>query len=86
MDNHIICNVEYIKNFMVQNKISLNKLAEEMDISPATLSRILNKQRNPGQMVIGKMLNYFDISFEVLFSYNFELTKVNGKQQKRVAI
>nr|MCX3330715.1 helix-turn-helix transcriptional regulator [Bacillus pacificus] len=56
---------------MVNKDLSLNQLALEIGISPATLSRVLNGERRPGQLVIGKMLYYFDMRFEDLFYYDF---------------
>lgn len=86
MSNQIIINVKFIKSYMKENEISLNKLAEEIGISPATLSRVLNNHRNPGQRVMGKMLKYFSIPFDELFFYDFELTKVNDKVEKQIVI
>ncbi|WP_145722676.1 helix-turn-helix transcriptional regulator, partial [Bacillus licheniformis] len=48
---------------------SLNQLAIEIGVSPATLSRVLNGERRPGQLVIGKMIQYFNKKFEDLFYY-----------------
>lgn len=68
---------EIIDNYMKENKISLNKLANQIEISPATLCRILSGQRRAGQLVIGKMLNFFNVKFEELFFYKIKLTNVN---------
>lgn len=74
----IIINKQLIEMKMKEKGInSMNQLAGDIGISPATLSRIMNGTRNPGQKVIGKMLTYFDVKFEELFSYNLLLTKVN---------
>ncbi|MDA1476443.1 helix-turn-helix transcriptional regulator [Bacillus changyiensis] len=54
---------------MVEHNLSLNQLALEIGVSPATLSRVLNGERRPGQLVIGKMILYFDKKFEDLFYY-----------------
>lgn len=70
-------NEQFIRNYLETNNKSLNNLAFEIGISPATLSRILNGKRNPGQFVIGRMLSYFNVKFEVLFSYGDILTNVN---------
>lgn len=84
MNKDIVCNVNYIKMFMEDNNISSNKLAREIGISPATLSRVLNKERTPGQLVIGRMLVYFDVKFEELFHYGTPLTKVNDENKDMV--
>ena len=68
---------EIIESYMNEKSVSLNKLASEIGISPATLSRVLNGQRRAGQSVIGKMLKFFNMKFEDLFFYENELTKVN---------
>ena len=74
----IVINKQLIEMKMKEKGISsMNQLANDIGISPATLSRIMNGTRNPGQKVIGKMLSYFNVKFEELFSYNFSLTKVN---------
>ncbi|ADP33879.1 helix-turn-helix family protein [Bacillus atrophaeus subsp. globigii] len=62
---------DYVLQYMVNKDLSLNQLALEIGISPATLSRVLNGERRPGQLVIGKMLYYFDMRFEDLFYYDF---------------
>lgn len=82
MGDQIKCNVEFIKKHMDERGISLNKLSKEIGISPATLSRVMNGKRNPGQMVMGRMIKYFGVKFDVLFSYDFELTKVNEIKKK----
>lgn len=76
---------DYVLQYMVNNDYSLNQLALEIGISPATLSRVLNGERRPGQLVIGKMLYYFDMKFEDLY-YDF-LTKVNDDGRfKRISV
>ncbi|MFP3811455.1 helix-turn-helix domain-containing protein [Bacillus sp. SIMBA_005] len=59
----------FVMQYMIENDMSLNQLADEIGISPATLSRVLNGHRKPGQLVIGKMIHYFDKKFEDLFYY-----------------
>lgn len=85
MNENIVCRTKIIKDHMQEKDISLNKLAVEIGVSPSTLSRVLNRQRNPGQMVIGKMLKYFGLKFDDLFFYNFELTKVHKKKSKKIS-
>ncbi|BBP92338.1 putative HTH-type transcriptional regulator YvzC [Bacillus safensis] len=65
----------FVMQYMIENDMSLNQLADEIGISPATLSRVLNGHRKPGQLVIGKMIHYFDKKFEDLFYYEKMLTK-----------
>lgn len=62
---------DYVLQYMVNNDYSLNQLALEIGVSPATLSRVLNGERRPGRLVIGKMLHYFNLKFEDLFYYDF---------------
>ncbi len=77
---------DYVLQYMVNNDYSLNQLALEIGISPATLSRVLNGERRPGQLVIGKMLYYFDMKFEDLFTTTL-LTKVNDDGRfKRISV
>ncbi len=77
---------DYVLQYMVNNDYSLNQLALEIGISPATLSRVLNGERRPGQLVIGKMLYYFDMKFEDLFTTT-SLTKVNDDGRfKRISV
>lgn len=56
---------------------SITELARQIGVSESTLSLIMNSKRNPGPKVIGLMLAYFDCTFEWLFFYQNELTKVN---------
>ena len=67
-----------------ENIKSMNYLAREIGVSEASLSRIMNGKRNPGHKVIGKMLLYFGVSFERLFSFEGSLTKVNKSVEKVV--
>lgn len=56
---------------------SINHLAREIGISEATLHRVMNGERRPGQKVISNMLTYFDAPFEQVFLHAESLTKVN---------
>lgn len=67
---------DYVLQYMVNNDYSLNQLALEIGVSPATLSRVLNGERRPGQLVIGKMLHYFNLKLRIFFTMIL-LTKVN---------
>ncbi|MFN2744313.1 MULTISPECIES: helix-turn-helix domain-containing protein [Bacillus] len=60
---------DFVLQYMVEHNLSLNQLAIEIGVSPATLSRVLNGERRPGQLVIGKMIQYFNKKFEDLFYY-----------------
>lgn len=62
----------------------MNYLAREIGVSEASLSRIMNGKRNPGQKVIGKMLIYFGVSFERLFTCKSQLTKVNRRIERAI--
>lgn len=66
----------FVMQYMIENDMSLNQLADEIGISPATLSRVLNGHRKPGQLVIGKMIHYFDKNLKIYFTMRI-LTKVN---------
>lgn len=37
----------FVMQYMIENDMSLNQLADEIGISPATLSRVLNGHRKP---------------------------------------
>lgn len=71
---------DFIEKYMKSNKISLNNLAKQIGISSATLSRLLTGTRNPGQVVIGRMLSFFCVDFEQIFYYDPALTKVNNSE------
>lgn len=59
----------FIEAFMYTKDIkSLNELAREIGISEAQMNRIWNGKRNAGAQTISKMLSYFDVKFEKLFS------------------
>lgn len=60
---------DFVLQYMIEHNLSLNQLAIEIGVSPATLSRVLNGERRPGQLVIGKMIQYFNKKFEDLFYY-----------------
>lgn len=60
---------DFVLQYMIEHNLSLNQLAIEIGVSPATLSRVLNGERRPGQLVIGKMIHYFNKKFEDLFYY-----------------
>jgi transcriptional regulator with XRE-family HTH domain len=64
----IVLNKEFVQRHMESSNLSSNQLARNIGISEATLSRVLNNQRNPGPKVITKMISYFGVKFEKVFS------------------
>ncbi|MGG4456914.1 helix-turn-helix transcriptional regulator [Brevibacillus porteri] len=67
--NKITLNNLFIKEYVKENKIkSLSRLAGEIGISRSMLCKILQGKRNPGRKVITKMLIYFKVPFDILFT------------------
>lgn len=50
-----------IKNFIKEKKITQKKLAEEIGISPSTMSDYMNLRSNPSDGVIQKIADYFRV-------------------------
>jgi transcriptional regulator with XRE-family HTH domain len=56
----IAINHVFLKEHMRKHNIkSYRQMAELIGISSSTLSRAMRRERNPGQLVIRKMLLYF---------------------------
>lgn len=69
--NKLMLDVTFIQDYMKTNKIkSISYLAEEIGISRSMLSKLLRGDRHPGSKVVGKMMAYFKVPFDSLFSFD----------------
>lgn len=67
----VVINKGYIEDYMdLHNITSYTQPAQDIGISTATLTRVLNGERKPGYIIITKMLSYFGEPFEVLFFWD----------------
>lgn len=67
----LMLDVPFIQEYMKTNKIkSISYLAEEIGISRSMLSKLLRGDRHPGSKVIAKMMTYFKVPFDRLFSFD----------------
>lgn len=74
----IVLNKDYIYREMQRRNIeSVNEMAREIGISESMMNLLMRDKRNPGQKVISRMLAYFNVNFEKIFSE--QLTKVHRK-------
>lgn len=74
----IILNKDYVLKEMQRRGIdSVNELAREIGISESMLSLVMRDKRNPGPKLIARMLSYFNVNFEKIFTES--LTKVHKK-------
>lgn len=77
-ETQIVLNKDFIMLEMNRRGIeSLNKLARELDISESMLNLLMRNKRNPGRKVIARMLAYFNVNFEKIFTE--VLTNVHRK-------
>lgn len=60
-------NVEEIKWLMIEQCLSLNKLAQNSRVSKATISRILNRNANPRPDTLGKISKVLKVNPRKLY-------------------
>jgi transcriptional regulator with XRE-family HTH domain len=74
----IALNKDYIRKEMERRNIdSVNELARQIGISESMLNLLMRNKRNPGPKAIARMLSYFNVNFEKIFTE--QLTNVHRK-------
>jgi transcriptional regulator with XRE-family HTH domain len=66
-----VINLDYLKKYMEQNKISESKLAELIGVDYTTVYRVFKGNRNPGaKFITGLIKSGLDIDLKEIFSNN----------------
>jgi transcriptional regulator with XRE-family HTH domain len=76
----IIVRTEFLRKYLVENKLSESQFAETIGVAHSTVNRVLNGKRNPGsKFIAGVLKNFKDLSFDTVFSYEYSLPKGNNE-------
>lgn len=68
----------FLKDYLLDNKLSEREFAEIIGVAHSTVNRVLSGKRNPGsKFIAGVLVNFKDLSFEQVFSYMDGLPKGN---------
>ncbi|TDY42141.1 Nlp family transcriptional regulator [Alicyclobacillus sacchari] len=57
---------EFIKRYL--QDVSIRQVAEDIGVSTSMMYLLIQKKRNPGNKVISKILHYYKLPFEEVFS------------------
>lgn len=61
---------EHLRHLMQTRNLSMKALGEELNVTPATLSRYLSGDRTPDLPYVVKIASYFNISIDWLLGFN----------------
>ncbi|BDH60091.1 hypothetical protein MTP04_02210 [Lysinibacillus sp. PLM2] len=68
----------FLCDYLSENGLSESEFAKTIGVAHSTVNRVLNGKRNPGgKFIAGILLNYPDLTFEKVFTYERELPKGN---------
>ncbi len=61
---------EHLRHLMKTRNLSMKALGEELNVTPATLSRYLSGDRTPDLPYVVKIASYFNVSIDWLLGFN----------------
>lgn len=61
---------EHLRHLLQTRNLSMKALGEELNVTPATLSRYLSGDRTPDLLYVVKIASYFSVSIDWLLGLN----------------